>query len=331
MFVVCPLNTASAVTVPCVNGTYFNQADAKCVNDPDTSDCPIEWEEIERELDAAVGEMRESVSPQCECVCKASIASSSSDPVYVSHPTADNKFLICTRDGRVYKRSCPSELSWNDDARSCHTVAHRKPVPRCSKAAPIATTQSPWRPLPVTTTAQPWRPLPVTTTAQPWRPIPTTLPPTMVPTTQSTTRPTTTPTTTAPAPTYPAYVPYCQYFYEYHPEKMNWLSARRVCEANQGTLVTIPNEGTQQLLRDRYGSTSKSKRVWVGASDRSREGTWQWVTGERFGFTNWYRNQPSSKRNEDCLSFNYYYEGMWSDEDCSDIKPFICQHLVCSK
>lgn len=58
------------------------------------------------------------------------------------------------------------------------------------------------------------------------------------------------------------------------------LTAKRVCEANQGTLVTIPDQGTQQLLRDRYGSTSKSKRVWIGATDRNREGAWEWVTGE---------------------------------------------------
>jgi len=110
---------------------------------------------------------------------------------------------------------------------------------------------------------------------------------------------------------------------------MNWYLAKRICEANMGTLATIPNHYTQQLLRDRYGSTSKSKRYWVGASDRNLEGNWQWVTGERFGYTNWYRNQPSMKRNEDCLGFNYYAKGAWSDEDCDTDRPFICQHLVC--
>ena len=48
---------------------------------------------------------------------------------------------------------------------------------------------------------------------------------------------------------------------------------------------------------------------------------------KRFGFTNWYRNQPSMKRDEDCLGFNYYNKGAWSDEDCDQLRSFICQHL----
>jgi len=112
---------------------------------------------------------------------------------------------------------------------------------------------------------------------------------------------------------------------------MNWLSAMRVCQAMQGTLLTIPTMEVQQYLRERFGSTSKSKRVWIGASDRNREGNWEWVTGERFGFTNWYRNQPSAKRDEDCLVFNYYSKGAWADYDCSWQMPFICQYIVCAK
>ena len=50
MFVVCPLNTLSAVIVPCVNGTFFSQAKSRCVENEDESECPIEWKEIEKEI-----------------------------------------------------------------------------------------------------------------------------------------------------------------------------------------------------------------------------------------------------------------------------------------
>jgi len=133
-----------------------------------------------------------------------------------------------------------------------------------------------------------------------------------------------------PPPTRPT-PPQCDIYYEYHPEKLNWYSANRVCEANQGTLATIPNNEVQQYFRERFGATGKSNQLWLGASDRSREGSWQWVTGERFGFTNWYRSKPSSKRDKNCLIFNYWNKGMWSDEYCDYNKAFICQNLVCAK
>ena len=47
---------------------------------------------------------------------------------------------------------------------------------------------------------------------------------------------------------------------------------------------------------------------------------------QRFGFTNWYRSRPTYKRDYDCLQFNYGF-GMWSDEDCSLNKPFLCQYM----
>jgi len=134
-------------------------------------------------------------------------------------------------------------------------------------------------------------------------------------------------TTTTPMPPPP---PACDVYYEYHPEKMNWMSAKRVCEASQGTLATIPTMEVQSYIRERFGSSKKSKRFWLGANDRNREGSWEWVTGERFGFTNWYRSRPTYKRDYDCLQFNYGF-GMWSDEDCSLNKPFLCQYIVCAK
>ena len=47
---------------------------------------------------------------------------------------------------------------------------------------------------------------------------------------------------------------------------------------------------------------------------------------QRFGFTNWYRSKPSSKRDKNCLIFNYWNKGMWSDEYCDYNKAFICQN-----
>jgi len=426
LFVVCPLNTASAVTVPCVNGTYFNQMKGRCIRNVDESDCPIEWKEMEKDINT-VGEIRKASSAS-DCVCKSELAAKPlENAVYIAHPELDNSFLICLRNGQVLPGLCSKGTFWNDGQEACDRVLYRKPVPGCGGLPPAvampvvavppvvpAATGSHaggqhecidcviserqrcecskalqltgrdvmyicdpdgvdrflvctgsnvvcqncakgtfWNrdagacgsvrkcdpelcgatPPPATTTKPCIVPKPVITTP---KPVITTPKPCFVPkpviTTPKPVITTPKPVVTTPAPTTLApYVPYCEYFYVWHPEKMNWFSAKRVCEANQGTLATITNLETQSRLRDRYGSTSSSQRYWIGASDRDREGNWQWVTGERFGFTNWYRNQPSMKRDEDCLGFNYYNKGAWSDEDCDQLRSFICQHLVCSK
>jgi len=296
VFVVCPVNAASAVAVPCANGTYFSQAKGQCVKSADESDCPIEWKEMERENTLRAGEMRQDDS-KCQCICKAKLSSTRDGVAYVAHPDDDRKFLICARNGQIHGGVCPPPLFWNDVHEACDYNGYRKPVSGCGGTLGVV--------VPKPTTAQ------TTTTCS------------TLPLTTTTTQPSTPPPTHNTA--------YCQYYYEFHPEKMNWYSAKRVCEANHGTLATITDLNTQSLLRDRYGSTSKSKRLWIGASDRNKEGNWRWVTGERFGFTNWYRNQPSFKRHEDCLGFNYYKKGSWSDEVCDLDRSFICQHLVCSK
>jgi len=404
-FVVCPVNSASAVIVPCVNGTYFNQRLGRCMQNESSSDCPIEWKEMERESNPKAGEMRQPALS--ECICKASLARCGDPVVYVADPKDSSKFLICVRGGQIHRGDCPPDKHWSDNLGACCDNGDRKPIPECvakppappktpspdqdgqhecidcvisarqkcecrkalaatgktvayicdpdaqdrflvctspdrvvcqpcpkgtawnsgSQACDTVRKCDPWmcsrapKPTTTTTTTTPCKvPHPHTTAcAQPKPPVTTRAPVT------------TPPCTTTVPPTLPPPPPYCEYFYEFHPEKMNWYSAKRVCEANHGSLATIPDLNTQQLLRDRYGSTSSYKRVWIGASDRNREGTWEWVTGERFGFTNWYRNQPSYKRDEDCLQFNYYEKGAWSDEDCDLDKSFICQHLVCMK
>jgi len=447
-FIVCPINTASAVRMKCVNNTFFSQRLQKCVPDEEDSECPIEWKEIARE-NAPKAEAMTKECPMSRCICNTVLSQCPNEVAYAGHPDDHNKFIVCVRGqngapNQVSVGYCPKTLFWSDRSGRCERTHFRKPIPECSH---IRTVQP--APLPPRPTTRPTKPIippvhPISpveggqhgcidceiTPRQrcecaralqrsgkeamyicdpehqdrflvchapnrvicqpcaggmrwnsdhgacgpirkclPWNclerpsPAPTnppTLPPTFPPTRPPTfppTRPPTYPPTYPPTrpptypptrpPTYPPTLPptyrptirptmppppppFCDYYYEYHPVKLNWYSAMKVCKANQGSLVTIPTLDVQGILRDRFGSTSKKNQVWIGASDRRREGLWEWVTGERFGFTNWYRNQPSYKKNMDCLAFNYYKKGAWAALDCSLNKPFICQNLVCS-
>ena len=50
---------------------------------------------------------------------------------------------------------------------------------------------------------------------------------------------------------------------------------------------------------------------WLGATDRELEGTWKWLTGENWTYSNWNPNEPNNSGNEDGLHF--YSNGKWND------------------
>jgi len=121
----------------------------------------------------------------------------------------------------------------------------------------------------------------------------------------------------------------CRVDYKLHAEKMDWYSASRICEANRGTLATIPDFKTQIDLTRRYGACPGGK-MWIGGSDRLNEADWRWVSGELIGFSFWHNGEPSGRKHEDCLQMNMKKYGLWSDEVCDVLLPFLCQTKVCA-
>jgi len=252
------------------------------------------------------------ISERQRCECREHLRKTGKAVAYICDPDSENRFLVCHGPDRVVCQNCAGGTKWNAAVGACGSTRKCDPF-LCAPQPPTV------KPVPVPV----YKPVPVPVIIK-YVPVTTTPPPTTITTTTSTT------TLPPPPPTFPEPEPVCDVYYEYHPEKMNWMSAKRVCEASQGTLATIPTTEVQSYIRERFGSSSKSKRFWLGANDRNREGSWEWVTGERFGFTNWYRSRPTYKRDYDCLQYNYGF-GMWSDEDCSLNKPFLCQYMVCAK
>ncbi|CAB1317607.1 unnamed protein product [Coregonus sp. 'balchen'] len=59
-------------------------------------------------------------------------------------------------------------------------------------------------------------------------------------------------------------------------------------------LVIINSKEEQTFL------TMMNKRVWIGQTDKDREGTWKWVDGTPLTTANWMVKQPDNERDEDC-------------------------------
>ena len=82
-------------------------------------------------------------------------------------------------------------------------------------------------------------------------------------------------------PSTPTTAPSCPLKYTLHKKKLDWHTARLVCEANESELAVILTNETQAYLTETYGSDKKKSYggIWIGASDGGEEGTWRWVTG----------------------------------------------------
>uniref|UniRef100_A0A3B3HJU1 C-type lectin domain-containing protein n=2 Tax=Oryzias latipes TaxID=8090 RepID=A0A3B3HJU1_ORYLA len=109
---------------------------------------------------------------------------------------------------------------------------------------------------------------------------------------------------------------------------LNWTNAQRYCRENHTDLIS----GRQQLdqLNKTWTDNMKGKlsntatRVFIGLfSDM-----WAWSNESSFSFRYW---DPQSDRDKSCAVLTN--KGMWSTDDCSENRPFICykDHVILIK
>ncbi len=88
-----------------------------------------------------------------------------------------------------------------------------------------------------------------------------------------------------------------------------WDNAQATCVASGGHLAVINNTAENTFLANILSLQS----AWIGASDTAVEGSFQWVNGEPFSYTNWYPGQPNnysgSQHHVEMLN-----NGQWNDQ-----------------
>lgn len=72
---------------------------------------------------------------------------------------------------------------------------------------------------------------------------------------------------------------------------MSWAAAKTLCETKGRHLAII----TSQLEQDFVSSNFLTRFVWLGATDIASTGTWLWLTGEPWAYTNWQAGEPNSQ------------------------------------
>ena len=78
--------------------------------------------------------------------------------------------------------------------------------------------------------------------------------------------------------------------------RSGWQTAQARAQALGGNLVTINSAEEEQWLRDQF---SGSESLWIGISDRSQEGNFEWSSGETVAYTNWQGSGPDNYYNQD--------------------------------
>lgn len=95
-------------------------------------------------------------------------------------------------------------------------------------------------------------------------------------------------------------------------QSVTWTAARDAAAATGGHLVTLTTAAEDAFVR----SLIDPRDYWIGLTDEAVEGTFEWVTGEAFSFTNWQIGEPNNNDNQDYGTGNYFgpfTPGAWDD------------------
>ena len=129
--------------------------------------------------------------------------------------------------------------------------------------------------------------------------------------------------------------------YKYFPNHVTWYDAQRKCETVEvgAYLASIKSSSEEDFINELTSGTS----IWLGGSDRFREGDWKWLDRSRIGsysqYTHWNTGgiftNPQPDGDGDCLyllqfsetnAFGFtWYTAYWHDRKCSETHPFVCK------
>ena len=119
--------------------------------------------------------------------------------------------------------------------------------------------------------------------------------------------------------------------YAYFKDAGSWEEAEEFCEARGGHLVVITTKEENDAVWA-FAKGLDNKSAYIGLSDVSVEGKWQWVTGEPLSFTNWSEGEPNAyTEGENYAEFSFSSNnGYWNDfifatHDGADSAGFICE------
>ncbi len=112
--------------------------------------------------------------------------------------------------------------------------------------------------------------------------------------------------------------------YSFFSDSLSWHDAKKKCEEMGGHLVTITSEEEGELVSRLAGNV----RVWIGLTDEKKEGSWRWVTGEKFDYSNWGPRSPDNFGNAEHYVWVQKIAGgtrVWNDAKGGWPNAYVCE------
>lgn len=107
----------------------------------------------------------------------------------------------------------------------------------------------------------------------------------------------------------------------------NWDDANKECANRKAHLVSITSADENKFVHEvLIGKQQFDPRtLWIGLTDQSKEGTFEWTTKEPLSYKNWDNNEPNDfLNNEDCGTLGTN-NGKWNDERCTLLHQAVCE------
>ncbi|XP_052762301.1 low affinity immunoglobulin epsilon Fc receptor-like [Mya arenaria] len=88
--------------------------------------------------------------------------------------------------------------------------------------------------------------------------------------------------------------------YQYFANQSFWDEAKRACEDDNAQLVSITSQEEYNFVHS-YIQEANVGAIWIGASDRRVEGSWTWISGEKWDYKRFAEGEPNGGRKTNCL------------------------------
>ncbi len=116
-----------------------------------------------------------------------------------------------------------------------------------------------------------------------------------------------------------------KFCYKFHSECKSWSEARQICQQEGGDLISLKESNFnffKDVARSKAGTCN---HVWVGTTDISSEGKWNWLNGVNISSIFWQPQQPDNWDNKEHCGDLKSSEYLLNDENCNLTLHFLCQ------
>ena len=113
-----------------------------------------------------------------------------------------------------------------------------------------------------------------------------------------------------------------KYYMSY--ENRSWTNSRDTATDLGGYLAAIDSESENQFIRDQMESAGYNwNSVWIGYTDETNEGIFEWANGSQSTYENWQNGEPNNSGGEDYTEL--MSNGKWNDLPNDQHRKFIIE------